>query len=47
MTTEERQANQRELLDVYRVALAAAGGPELDREERWERYPATGARESA
>ena len=38
MTTEERRANQRELLDVYRAALAAGGGPELDREELWDRY---------
>jgi hypothetical protein len=26
------------LLDVYRAALAAAGGPELDGEELWLRY---------
>lgn len=38
MATEERVANQRELLDVYRDALAAGGGPELDRDELWERY---------
>jgi Ecdysteroid kinase-like family len=38
MTTADRQANQRELLDVYRVALAASGGPELDRDELWDRY---------
>lgn len=38
MTTEERRANQRELLDVYRSALAAGGGPELDRAELWDRY---------
>jgi Phosphotransferase enzyme family len=38
MTSDERRANQRELLDVYRAALAAAGGPELDREELWGRY---------
>lgn len=38
MTQQDRQANQRELLDVYRQALAAAGGPELDRAELWDRY---------
>jgi Phosphotransferase enzyme family len=38
MTTDERRANQRELLDVYRQALAAGGGPELDREDLWNRY---------
>lgn len=38
MTPADRQAHQRELLDVYRGALAACGGPELDRAELWERY---------
>jgi aminoglycoside phosphotransferase (APT) family kinase protein len=38
MTTDERMVNQRELLDVYRQALASAGGPEFDREELWDRY---------
>ena len=38
MTTEERRAHQRDLLDVYRTALAAGGGPELDRDELWDRY---------
>ncbi|HEY9266191.1 MAG TPA: phosphotransferase, partial [Mycobacterium sp.] len=38
MTAEDRQASQRELLDVYRRALAAGGGPELDRDELWDRY---------
>jgi aminoglycoside phosphotransferase (APT) family kinase protein len=38
MTTDERCANQRELLDIYRAALAAGGGPELDREDLWNRY---------
>jgi aminoglycoside phosphotransferase (APT) family kinase protein len=38
MTTDERRASQRELLDIYRAALASAGGPELDREELWDRY---------
>ena len=38
MTTDSRVENQRELLDVYRAALAAAGGPEIDRDELWQRY---------
>jgi Phosphotransferase enzyme family len=38
MTTADRQASERELLDEYRRALAAAGGPQLDRDELWERY---------
>ncbi|ORW95507.1 phosphotransferase [Mycobacterium sp. IEC1808] len=38
LTPEDRVANQRELLDDYRRALAAAGGPDLDREELWRRY---------
>lgn len=38
MTTDERRANQRDLLDLYRGALTAGGGPELDREELWDRY---------
>lgn len=38
MTTENRRQSQRELLDVYRSALAAAGGPELDRSDLWDRY---------
>ncbi len=38
LTPEDRQAFQRELLDDYRRALAAAGGPELDREDLWLRY---------
>lgn len=38
MTAEERVDNQRELLDVYRAALAAGDGPELDPDELWERY---------
>lgn len=38
LTPEDRQGVQRELLDVYRRALAAAGGPSLDREELWLRY---------
>jgi hypothetical protein len=38
MTTADRQACEREVLDDYRRALAAAGGPELDRDELWDRY---------
>ncbi len=38
MTTDDRQASQRDLLDVYRRALAAGGGPDLDRDELWDRY---------
>ena len=33
MTTDDRRQHQRELLDHYRGALAAAGGPELDADE--------------
>ena len=38
MTPADRRAHQRELLDVYRKALAAGGGPDLDGEELWERF---------
>lgn len=38
LTPEDRQASQRDLLDEYRRALAAAGGPELDRDDLWLRY---------
>ena len=38
MTTADRQACERELLDDYRRALGAAGGPELDCDELWDRY---------
>ena len=38
LTPEDRRAAQRELLDIYRRALAASGGPELDREDFWQRY---------
>lgn len=38
MTTEDRIAHQRPLLDEYRRALAASGGPELDRDDLWDRY---------
>ncbi|OBK45320.1 phosphotransferase [Mycobacterium sp. 1081908.1] len=38
LTPEDRRATQRDLLDDYRRALAAAGGPDLDRDELWRRY---------
>jgi Phosphotransferase enzyme family len=38
MTTADRQAHQRDLLDEYRRALSTAGGPELDRDDLWDRY---------
>jgi hypothetical protein len=38
LTTADRQANERDLLDDYRRVLAAAGGPELDRDDLWNRY---------
>jgi Phosphotransferase enzyme family len=38
MTTADRQDRERDLLAVYRHALAAAGGPELDADELWLRY---------
>jgi hypothetical protein len=38
LTPEDRRADQRDLLDDYRRALAAAGGPDLDRDDLWLRY---------
>ena len=38
LTPEDRRTAQRDLLDDYRRALAAAGGPELDREDLWQRF---------
>jgi hypothetical protein len=38
MPTSERRAAERDLLDVYRSALASSGGPEFDRDELWTRY---------
>lgn len=38
MTTGDRQDCQRELLDIYRRALAACGGPDLEHEHLWLRY---------
>ena len=42
MTTEDRRAVERDLLDVYRKALAAGGGPDLDRDDLWTRYRQAG-----
>lgn len=38
MATADRQEHQHELLDHYRETLAAAGGPELDADDLWDRY---------
>lgn len=38
LTPQDRRGAQRELLDTYRKALAASGGPELDRDDLWLRY---------
>ncbi len=38
LTPEDRRAAQRDLLDDYRQALAAAGGPDLDRDDLWLRF---------
>lgn len=38
LTPEDRRAAQRDLLDVYRRALAAGGGPELDGDDFYRRY---------
>ena len=38
LTPEDRQASQLDLLDDYRRALAAGGGPNLDRDELWLRF---------
>ncbi|BBZ43775.1 phosphotransferase [Mycobacterium parmense] len=38
LTPEDRRTAQRDLLDEYRRALAAAGGPELDGDDLWLRY---------
>jgi hypothetical protein len=38
LTPEDRRAAQRDLLDEYRRALAAAGGPDLDRDDLWLRF---------
>ncbi len=38
MTTADRRTNQRELLDTYRQCPGGTGGPELDRDELWDRY---------
>jgi hypothetical protein len=38
LTPEDRRAAERDLLQDYRHALAAAGGPELDDDDFWLRY---------
>jgi aminoglycoside phosphotransferase (APT) family kinase protein len=38
MPIEARREAERELVDVYRKALHAAGGPDFDRDELWTRY---------
>jgi hypothetical protein len=38
MTPEDRRACQRDLLDQYRGALAAGGGPELAADDLWLRF---------
>src|SRR5271167_1630723 len=38
LTPADRCAAQKDLLDHYRGALVAAGGPELDREDLWLRF---------
>lgn len=38
MTTEDRRAHQRDLLDRYRDALRASGGPDLGADDLWLRY---------
>jgi len=38
MPSEQRRAAQHDLLDTYRKAFAAAGGPELDRDDLFTRY---------
>jgi hypothetical protein len=38
LPTIQRRAAERDLLDVYRTALLASGGPDLDRDELWRRY---------
>jgi hypothetical protein len=35
---DDRGGVERELLDTYRSALAAQGGPQLDRDDLWTRY---------
>jgi aminoglycoside phosphotransferase (APT) family kinase protein len=38
LTPEDRRSAQSDLLDDYRRALAAAGGPDLDRNDLWLRF---------
>ena len=38
LPTADRRAAERDLLDVYRKSVVAAGGPDVDRDELWTRY---------
>ncbi len=38
MPTDERRLAERELIDHYRAALVAEGGPELNADDLWRRY---------
>jgi Ser/Thr protein kinase RdoA (MazF antagonist) len=38
LTTSDRRASERDLLDLYARSLAASGGPEFARDELWTRY---------
>ena len=38
MPTDDRRAVERDLLDTYRQALAAGGGPDFDRDDLFTRY---------
>jgi hypothetical protein len=38
LTTEDRRRCERKLLDGYRAALAAAGGPRWSSDDLWQRY---------
>jgi aminoglycoside phosphotransferase (APT) family kinase protein len=42
MSTQDRRAVERDLLDVYRKALAAGGGPDFSRDDLWTRYRQAG-----
>jgi Ser/Thr protein kinase RdoA (MazF antagonist) len=42
MATEDRRSVERDLLDIYRKALAAGGGPDFGRDELWNRYRQAG-----
>jgi hypothetical protein len=42
MSTQDRRVVERDLLDVYRKALAAGGGPDFSRDDLWTRYRRAG-----